>query len=81
MKAYTSLQAITAREYDAEYWKPEAIAGRYLTGEEVAERWRCCVATVFRRLRKFGVKPMKLSQRSCLFRAADIIKVERDCAA
>jgi hypothetical protein len=55
--------------------KPE-----YLDNDELGDRWRCHPKTAYRRMISFGAKPMKLSQRSVLFRMSDVEKLEANCS-
>jgi hypothetical protein len=47
--------------------------------DQLGERWFCHPKTAQRRLQKLGVKPMKLTERSVLFRAEDIERIEKQC--
>jgi len=49
----------------------------FLDLTELATRWRCHRATAYRRMKRFGIRPTKLSQRSILFRVSDIALVEK----
>jgi hypothetical protein len=51
----------------------------FLNCEELGIRWRCHPRTAFRRMERLGVKPMKLTQRSLLFRMTDITRIEDAC--
>jgi hypothetical protein len=46
---------------------------------ELGHRWRCHRATAYRRMKRFGIKAVKLSQRSVLFALKDVLRVEKDC--
>jgi ABC-type transport system involved in Fe-S cluster assembly fused permease/ATPase subunit len=47
--------------------------------DELSLRWHCHRQTAKRRMRRFGVKAVKLSERSVLFRMSDIARVEKEC--
>jgi hypothetical protein len=57
----------------------EPIKPAYLDSEELASRWRCHVATARRRMKKFGIRPLRLSKRSVLYRMTDVERLEGDC--
>jgi hypothetical protein len=59
--------------------KPSEQTDGFIKAEAVGNRWFCCSATAKRRLKKFGVKPLRLSQRSILYRMSDIERIEADC--
>jgi hypothetical protein len=59
--------------------KNTRIPPKLVTTKALAERWFCCVPTVRRRLQRLGVKPIRLTKRSLLFRAEDIEKIEAAC--
>jgi hypothetical protein len=47
--------------------------------DQLGERWHCHRLTAYRRLQRLGVKPIKLSDRSLLFRMSDIVQIEDSC--
>jgi hypothetical protein len=51
----------------------------FLSPQELGERWRCHQITARRRLERHGVMPMKLSERSILYRMSDVTRIERAC--
>jgi hypothetical protein len=53
---------------------------RHLTNETLGYRWECCSATARRRAERLGIPRIKLSQRSALYRLADVISAENSCA-
>ena len=55
-------------------------AGEFLNSEELGARWKCHPLTAKRRMQRFGIKPMRLSQRSALFHAADVVRIENLCS-
>jgi len=62
------LPAIAA-PYDGELWTPAQIAARH----------HCCVPTVHRTAKRFGIKKVKLAGRRVLYRRADILRLEESC--
>lgn len=46
---------------------------------ELGTRWHCHRMTAYRRLQQHGIRPIKLSARSLLFRASDIERIEFGC--
>ena len=53
----------------------------YVNCEDLGDRWRCHPMTAKRRLLKLGVKPLKMTQRSVLFRMKDVERIEAQAAA
>jgi hypothetical protein len=51
----------------------------FLDLDELGLRWHCHRMTAYRRMKRLGVKPMKLSTRQVLFRLSDIARVENEC--
>ena len=47
--------------------------------DQLGDRWHCHRLTAYRRLQRLGIKPVKLSDRSLLFRMSDIVQIENDC--
>ena len=47
--------------------------------DQLGDRWHCHRATALRRLQRLGVKPIKLSERSLLYRISDIERIENSC--
>jgi len=45
----------------------------------LGQRWHCHPKTAWRRMLRLGVKPIKLSKRSILFRMADVLRIEALC--
>jgi hypothetical protein len=51
----------------------------YRTPKQLGARWQCHPLTVIRRMKQHGVMPMKLTQRSVLYRMSDVERIERAC--
>jgi hypothetical protein len=51
----------------------------FLDLDQLRDRWHCHRMTAYRRLLRFGIKPIKLSERAILFHASDVEKIEADC--
>jgi hypothetical protein len=49
----------------------------FFSPTELGERWRCHKRTAQRRMAEFGYRPVKLTERSILFRGADVISAEK----
>jgi hypothetical protein len=47
--------------------------------KQLGTRWHCHHMTAYRRLLRLGVRPVKLSGRSVLFRTSDIERIEFGC--
>jgi hypothetical protein len=47
--------------------------------EQLGARWHCHPRTAFRRMQRLGIKPMKLTRRSVLFRMTDVARIEAAC--
>jgi hypothetical protein len=44
--------------------------------DQLGARWHCHRLTAHRRLQRFGIKPLKLSGKSVLYRMSDIVQIE-----
>ena len=55
------------------------ISKQFFTCEELGSRWQCHSKTALRRMQRLGVKPIKLTKRSILFRMTDVLRVEAQC--
>jgi hypothetical protein len=47
--------------------------------DQLGARWHCHRLTAHRRLQRFGIKPLKLSGKSVLYRMSDIVRIEDAC--
>jgi hypothetical protein len=50
-----------------------------LTDKELAVRWRCHYKTAIRRMKRLGVKPIKLNRFSVHYRWSDVLRIEEQC--
>jgi len=51
---------------------------KFLKRRELAERWRCSTETIKRRQRAGLLHPVRLSQRSLLYKVSEIENLEKD---
>jgi hypothetical protein len=51
-----------------------------LTDKELAIRWKIkSPKTAVRRMKRFGVRPIKLTRRCILYRWSDVLRIEDQC--